>query len=160
MQRLLAVMCLLLFLCVELVFAAQRSGDLAQPNSADSKSDIEQILRQQVEAWNRHNLEIFMQGYWHSPQLTFFAGGKVSRGWDAALERYRKEYQSEEHEMGRLEFADLNVEMLGSDVAFVRGAYHLTMSDGKQPHGIFTLVFRKFPEGWRIIHDHTSAAPK
>ena len=95
MQRLLAVMCLLLFLCVERVFAAQRSGDLAQPNSADSKSDIEQILRQQVEAWNRHNLEIFMQGYWHSPQLTFFAGGKVSRGWDAALERYRKEYQSE-----------------------------------------------------------------
>ena len=84
----------------------------------------------------------------------------MSRGWDAALERYRKEYQSEEHEMGRLEFADLNVEMLGSDVAFVRGAYHLTMSDGKQPHGIFTLVFRKFPEGWRIIHDHTSAAPK
>jgi ketosteroid isomerase-like protein len=158
MRRLPAVICLLLFLSTELLFGAGRS-ESTHSKSAEPKFAIEQILRQQVEAWNRHDLETFMQGYWHSPHLTFFAGGKVNRGWDAALERYRKEYQSQGREMGRLEFADLNMEILGSDAAFVRGAYRLTMAAGKRPHGIFTLVFRKFPQGWRIIHDHTSAAP-
>jgi beta-aspartyl-peptidase (threonine type) len=60
--------------------------------------------------------------------------------------------------MGKLEFSGLRVEMLGADGAFVRGAWNLTMSDGKTPHGLFTLIFRKFPEGWKIVHDHTSAA--
>jgi beta-aspartyl-peptidase (threonine type) len=60
--------------------------------------------------------------------------------------------------MGQLKFSDLRIEMLGPESAFVRGSFHLTMSDGKTPHGIFTLVFRRFPDGWKIIHDHTSAA--
>ena len=58
--------------------------------------------------------------------------------------------------MGKLEFKDLRVESLGTLSAFVRGKFQLTLSNGKQPHGLFTLVFRKFPEGWRIIHDHSS----
>jgi beta-aspartyl-peptidase (threonine type) len=60
--------------------------------------------------------------------------------------------------MGKLDFSDLGIEMLGADAAFVRGAWLLTMPDGKTPHGLFTLVFRRFPEGWKIVHDHTSAA--
>jgi beta-aspartyl-peptidase (threonine type) len=60
--------------------------------------------------------------------------------------------------MGRLEFSGLRIQMLGRDAAFVRGAWHLTLPDGKTPHGLFTLVLRKFPAGWKIVHDHTSAA--
>jgi len=85
------------------------------------------------------------------PDLTFFSGAKESKGWQAALERYKKSYQSAGHEMGKLEFANLRVEMLGSDAAFVRGEFHLTMSDGKTPHGLFTLIFRKVPDGWKIV---------
>jgi beta-aspartyl-peptidase (threonine type) len=59
--------------------------------------------------------------------------------------------------MGKLEFSDLQIEPLAAGAAFVRGAWHLTTSDGKNPHGLFTLVFRKFPDGWKIIHDHTAA---
>jgi beta-aspartyl-peptidase (threonine type) len=98
-----------------------------------------------------------MAGYWNSPELTFFSGAHETSGWQAALERYRKVYQGEGREMGKLEFSDLKVEPLGSDAAFVRGAWRVTMSDGKTPHGLFTLVFRKFPDGWKIIHDHTAA---
>ena len=57
--------------------------------------------------------------------------------------------------MGTLSFSDLQIEPLGADSAFVRGKFQLQMPDGKQPHGVFTLIFRKLPEGWRIIHDHT-----
>ncbi len=60
--------------------------------------------------------------------------------------------------MGKLEFSELNIQELSEEAAFVRGAWKLTTSDGKNPHGLFTLVFRKFPDGWKIVHDHTSAA--
>ncbi len=127
----------------------------AQMSPSDA---VRQVLEQQQAAWNAHKLESFLDGYWNSPELTFFSGGKVASGWQATLERYRRTYQGEGHEMGKLEFSDLNIQPLGTDAAFVRGAWHLTMSDGKTPHGLFTLVFRKLPEGWKIVHDHTSAA--
>ena len=99
-----------------------------------------------------------MTGYWNSPELTFFSGARIYSGWQSTIERYRKTYQSEGREMGKLEFSDLKIDALAPDAAFARGAWHLTISDGKTPHGLFTLIFRKFPDGWKIIHDHTSAA--
>jgi beta-aspartyl-peptidase (threonine type) len=126
-------------------------------NASDTRPEaIKKVIEQQQAAWNRHDLEAFMTGYWNSPELTFFSGAHESKGWQAALDRYKKTYQSAGHEMGRLEFANLRIEMLGPDAAFVRGEFHLTMSDGKTPHGLFTLIFRKLPEGWKIVHDHSS----
>lgn len=125
---------------------------------ADQKSAIEQVLHTQQDAWNRHDLDAFMTGYWNSPELTFFSGAKESKGWQATIDRYRATYQSAGKEMGKLDFSDLRIETLGPEAAFVRGVWQLTMSDGKTPHGRFTLIFRKFPDGWKIIHDHTSAA--
>jgi uncharacterized protein (TIGR02246 family) len=126
------------------------------PTSANEISAITSVLHAQQDAWNRHDLEAFMSGYWNSPDLTFFSGGHENRGWQQALDHYRATYTSPGHDMGKLEFANLRVELLGPDAAFVRGEYHLTMPDGKTPHGVFTLIFRKFPNGWKIIHDHSS----
>lgn len=122
----------------------------------DSVATIRRVLSEQQAAWNRQDLEGFMTGYWHSPELTFFSGVRESKGWQAALDRYRTTYQSAGHSMGHLEFANLRVEMLGPEAAFVRGEFHLTMPDGKTPHGLFTLIFRKLPAGWKIVHDHSS----
>ncbi|MGA8763622.1 MAG: nuclear transport factor 2 family protein [Candidatus Sulfotelmatobacter sp.] len=152
---------LLLFLYVFLSMIAVRAGAHSSAGAIDNeaeKSAVERVLRTQQEAWNRHDLEGFMGGYWNSPDLTFFSGAKEHQGWQATIDRYRAAYASPGHEMGKLEFSELRIEMLGADVAFVRGTWQLTMSDGKTPHGLFTLVFRKFSEGWKIVHDHTSAA--
>jgi ketosteroid isomerase-like protein len=119
--------------------------------------EVESVLHAQQQAWNRHDLREFMSGYWNSPQLTFFSGAKEHDGWQATLDRYIATYSSPGHEMGELEFSNLKIEALGEDAAFVRGSWLLTMPDGKTPHGLFTLIFRKFPDGWKIIHDHTSA---
>jgi ketosteroid isomerase-like protein len=132
----------------------QKAGD-ATPSS---EAAVESILRMQQDAWNRQDLEAFMAGYWNSPELTFFSGANRRDGWQATLDRYRASYAGPGHEMGNLDFSGLRIEMLGPDAAFVRGSWHLTMPDGKTPHGLCTLVFRKFPEGWKIVHDHTSAA--
>jgi ketosteroid isomerase-like protein len=130
---------------------------LAQVHNEAAALEVEHVLRQQQEAWNRHDLGSFMAGYWNSAELTFFSGAKEQHGWQATLDRYRAAYASPGHEMGKLEFSDLRVETLGPGAAFVRGAWHLTMPDGNTPHGLFTLVLRKFPNGWKIVHDHTSA---
>jgi uncharacterized protein (TIGR02246 family) len=140
-------------LWISVFAAAQTSNEIA-------RSAIERVLRMQQDAWNHHDLEAFMAGYWNSPDLTFFSGIKESKGWQATLDRYRATYASPGREMGKLDFSDLRIEVLGADAAFVRGVWHLTLTtpDGKTPHGRFTLIFRKFPDGWKIIHDHTSAA--
>lgn len=144
-----------MLLVAGLGFAQSAVGQSAT-GTAGQEAAIRKVLQSQVDAWNRHDLEAFMAGYWNSPSLTFFSGGTETQGWQATLERYRKKYQAPDAEMGKLEFSDLRVEMLGPKAAFVRGKFLLTLSNGKQPHGLFTLVVRDFPEGWRIIHDHSS----
>jgi ketosteroid isomerase-like protein len=139
-------------------FLPLRGAQIQVAPAAQSFGEIDGLLHSQQDAWNRHDLDGFMAGYWNSPQLTFFSGATERDGWQATMDRYRAAYASPGHEMGKLEFSGLRIEMLGADSAFARGAWGLTMPDGKTPHGLFTLVFRKFPEGWKIVHDHTSAA--
>lgn len=113
-------------------------------------------LRAQDEAWNRGDLEGFMAGYWRSPDLTFYSGGSVRRGWDEVHARYRARYQSEGREMGRLSMENLSVEPLGKKAALVRGRWRLDFRNGSRLGGLFTVVMRKFPDGWKVVHDHTS----
>jgi beta-aspartyl-peptidase (threonine type) len=129
----------------------------ASGSPADVATAARAVLDAQVEAWNRGDLEGFMAGYWRSPELVFCSGDTVTRGWEETLARYRKRYQSEGREMGRLRFDGVEVIPLGEDAAFARGAWRLHMSDGKEPHGLFTLLLRRVDGTWRIVHDHTSA---
>jgi uncharacterized protein (TIGR02246 family) len=131
----------------------------AQKNStAPAEAAIRAVLDVQTEAWNSGNLEAFMKGYWRSPNLTFYSAGNKRTGYDAVLERYRKTYQSEGKEMGKVSFSNVDIELLGKQAAVVRGRWDLTMSDGKKMGGLYTLIFRNFKkDGWKIIHDHTSS---
>jgi hypothetical protein len=127
------------------------------PGAPNAQQEIQARLDAQVAAWNRGNLEGFMAGYWHSPELTFFSNDSETHGWQSTLDRYRKRYQADASAMGRLDFQDLRIQLLGSNAAFVRGRRHLKMSDGTEPQGMFTVVMRYFPgEGWLIVHDHSS----
>lgn len=125
-------------------------------SSTSDELAIRTLLSDQVRAWNAHDLRGYMSGYWNSPGLTFYSGATVTRGWQSTLERYQQRYQTEGREMGVLDFEIFEVHVFGSD-AVVYGKWHLKMADGKEPHGLFTLVLKKVPEGWCIVHDHTSA---
>ncbi len=131
--------------------------DEPMPKKETTEQAIRKVLDDQARAWNRGDLEGFMAGYWKSPDLTFSSGGEQTKGWEATLERYRKRYKGDGKEMGTLTFSDLSVQTLGGDSAFVRGKFQLVRSKDK-PSGLFTLVLKRLPEGWRIIHDHTSSA--
>jgi len=130
----------------------------ADPDDSKIKTSIQQVLDDQQAAWNKGDLEAFMAGYWKSDDLSFYSGGDKTKGWQATMERYKKKYQGEGKEMGTLTFSELDISLAGTDNAILRGRWQLKFKDGKTAGGLYTLWFRKLPEGWRIVHDHTSKA--
>ena len=126
----------------------------AQSKDAKAAAEIESVMDAQVKAWNAGDLEGFMQGYWKSDEMKFVSGDNVSRGWQAALDRYKKNYDYKA-KMGVLTFSGLEVSVLSKHSAVVLGSWSLAR-EKDNPKGKFTLIFRKFKDGWKIIHDHTS----
>jgi beta-aspartyl-peptidase (threonine type) len=122
----------------------------------DEAAAVRKLLDRQADDWNRKDLDAFLEGYWHAPGVVFQAGATRTDGFEAMRARYRDRYQAEGKEMGKLAFTGVDVIVLAPDAAFARGRWQLTMSDGQRPGGLFTLLLRKLPEGWRIVHDHTS----
>jgi ketosteroid isomerase-like protein len=121
---------------------------------ADRKA-IGAVLEAQQSAWNRGDVDAFLVGYWHSKELTFSGSGGVARGWDGVLARYKKNYP-DRAAMGQLAFSDLEFRFLGPDAALVLGRWHLKR-EKDDVGGVFSLVWQRFPDGWKIVHDHTSA---
>jgi uncharacterized protein (TIGR02246 family) len=146
----------LLLLTFHLVAPAATSADQPAERQAD-RSAIRTVLDAQQEAWNRGDIDAFLTGYWHSPDLTFSGSTGISRGWGAVLARYKKNYP-DRSAMGTLDFSNLEFRFLGPDAALVLGHWHLKR-EKDELGGVFSLVLQRFPEGWRIIHDHTSAVP-
>ncbi len=118
------------------------------------KTDILSVMDAQTAAWNRGDVEGFMSGYWNSTELVFVSGDNVTHGWQPTLDRYKKNYDSRE-KMGELKFSDLEINVISKKAAVVLGSWSLTRASDN-PKGKFTLIFRKFADGWRIVHDHTS----
>ena len=123
----------------------------SQPNS--TAAAIRKVMDDQAAAWNRGDIDGFMKGYWNSKKLVFVSS-EVTRGWQPTLDRYKKTYGSRE-KMGTLTFSDLEITVLSRDAAVVLGSWSLARANDN-PRGKFTLLFRKFKEGWRIVMDHTS----
>ncbi len=131
----------------------------AEERVADRRA-IQAVLSAQQAAWNRGDVDSFLVGYWHSPELTFSGSSGVSRGWDGVMARYKKTYP-DKAAMGQLDFSELEFRFLGPDAALVLGRWHLKR-EKDELGGVFSLVWQRFPDGWKIIHDHTSvvAPPK
>ena len=121
----------------------------------EQAQSIRTVLSAQQSAWNRGDIPAFLEGYWNSPELTFAGSDGIVRGYDGLLARYRKSYPDIQS-MGQLDFSGLEIRPLGPTAALVLGQWHLKRQAGDVA-GVFSLVFQRFPDGWRIVHDHTSA---
>jgi uncharacterized protein (TIGR02246 family) len=137
-----------------LILVATASGQ--QSGNAPDISEIRAVLHAQQDAWNRGDIDNFMNGYARAETTVFVSGDEVTRGWQTVRDRYLKKY-NDRAKMGMLTFLDLEIEQLGPDSAVALGRWELKRASDN-PHGRFTLIFRKTPDGWRIVHDHTSAA--
>ena len=124
--------------------------------AADASPEIRAVVQAQQEAWNRGDIDGFMNGYWRSEKTVFVSGDEVTRGWQKVLDRYKAKY-SDRAKMGTLTFSNLEITPLSDDSAVALGSWQLKRATD-EPHGRFTLIFRRLPDGWKIVHDHTSAA--
>ena len=129
----------------------------APEQASTSVAEIQSVLTAQQDAWNRGDIDAFMNGYARSASTVFVSEDEARRGWETVRDRYRVKY-SDRAKMGTLGFSEIEVTMLSSDAAVVLGRWKLKR-ENDEPHGRFTLIFKRLPEGWRIVHDHTSAAP-
>jgi beta-aspartyl-peptidase (threonine type) len=117
------------------------------------EKEIARILDIQKASWNRGDIDGFMKYYWKSEEFTFQSGSNRLRGWQALYTRYQTQYSGEN--MGKLDFSDILIKVLSDDVVMVLGRWEVQLKTSKKG-GLFTTIFQRMPEGWRIIHDHTS----
>lgn len=143
-----------ILLAICLGFAAARGSARHAGGTEQDQTAIRQVLTEQCEAWNRGDVTTFMKGYWNSPDVTFASGSGFVKGWEPVTARYKTQYP-DKAAMGKLDFSELQIRQLGPDAALVLGKWHLSRTSGDLG-GIFSLVFQRMPDGWRIVHDHTS----
>jgi ketosteroid isomerase-like protein len=149
-----ALVALLAFFVVSQTSCAQPPE--GEKQNAENAAAIRAVLDAQAAAWNRGDIEGYMDGYERSDATVFVSGDNLTRGWQTVLDRYKKSYDTRE-KMGTLAFTELDIKPLSPFYAVATGRWQLTRS-ADTPHGRFTLIFRKTSAGWRIVHDHTSSS--
>ncbi|NUO71405.1 MAG: nuclear transport factor 2 family protein [Frateuria sp.] len=138
------------------------AGPLRAAGAADEAAAIRQVMAAQQAAWNRADIDAFMRGYKDAPDTTF-VGRSVRKGYRAILESYRRHYAGTA-QMGRLTFSDIDVRLLpgaGGEVRYaaVTGRFHLDRTahgEVAQDDGVYSLLWEKTAQGWKIILDHSS----
>jgi len=150
-----AYLCCAAILLGLIALVPNRAQTVASRKDAKMVAAIVAVLDAQREAWNRGDIEGYMNDYSRSDKTVFISGDNLTRGWQLVLDRYKKNYNSRD-KMGKLTFSQLETTLLTNDAAMVMGRWHLLRAND-EPHGRFTLVFRKTKQGWKIVHDHTSS---
>ena len=146
---------LLVLLCLVQPLAAQ-STDPQLHTASSAELGCVKVLLAQERAWNQGDLDAFVKGYKDSPD-TLFLSADINRGYTGMVARYRREYPTRAA-MGTLAFTDLEVHPLDDRFAVVLGRYHLERGkkDGGNADGLFSLIFEKTADGWKIVVDHTT----
>ncbi len=121
---------------------------------ASTDSEIRAVMDKQAADWNRGDTDGFLTGY--APDA-IFVSDKVTRGLDKLRERYQSHYPTRAS-MGTLSFTDLEIHTIDLTHALVIGRFHLKRDadGGGDATGMYTLLFKKTPTGWKIAVDHTS----
>ncbi|PYS70309.1 MAG: DUF4440 domain-containing protein [Acidobacteria bacterium] len=137
-----------------LLFTMSTLSSAQDQSNTKSIEAIRAVIEAQRDAWNKGDIDGYMDGYDRTEATVFISGDNVTHGWQTVRDRYKKNYDTRE-KMGQLTFSDLEFTVLGKDHVSVVGRWLLKRTSD-EPHGRFTLIFKKTSKGWRIIHDHTS----
>jgi ketosteroid isomerase-like protein len=143
------MLCLYTVFLLSIIFSCAKPA----PDIQKIKGEIRAILDRQKASWNKKSIEGFMEDYWKSEDFTFQSGNNRLHGWEALYSRYMKNYSGEN--WGELDFTDIEIKVLSNDHAYVLGRYKLAFEDSLK-EGLFTIIFQRRSDGWKIIHDHSS----
>jgi beta-aspartyl-peptidase (threonine type) len=140
----------ILLFVILMVLLSCSSSQLDRESIQDT---ILSIIKRQQMAWNNHDIQGFMAHYWKSENFTFQSGDQRLYGWEDLLKRYQTSYAGEK--MGKLTFSDIQIKVMSADSAYALGRWKVEQDDTTKS-GVFTIIFKLFPSGWKIIHDHSS----
>lgn len=140
-----------ILISILVLFASCTSTKHPNPSA---ENQIRNVLAEQQNCWNQGDIECFMDGYWKSDSLRFIGKSGINYGWQATLDNYKKSYP-DKAAMGKLEFDILSVEPLGTENYLVTGKWKL-IRESDAPNGLFTLVWKRFDDEWKIVYDHSS----
>lgn len=139
---------------ISILLIVMCGGINAQRKKTTDKEKIVSVLMAQKDAWNRGDMEAYMEGYWKSDSLKFIGKNGVQYGWKNTLENYKKSYP-DKNAMGKLEFTVVQIEILSPQSAFMIGKWKLTR-EKDTPQGHFTLLWKKINNKWKVVADHSS----
>ncbi|WP_418511017.1 YybH family protein [Corallibacter sp.] len=128
------------------------TATFSQSKFQKDEAAIRNVLNSQIKAWNNHDLETFMQGYWKNDSLKFYSGNNVKKGWQKTLDNYKKGYPTKDH-TGELKFTIKSISPIEENSYYVMGQYHLKRSVSGNAEGTFLIVFKKIDGHWKIIAD-------
>lgn len=129
-------------------------GLMAGPALADDRDDVAKVLADASAGWSRGELDTFMASYEKAPQINYVSGGKIIQGYDAIRAMYAPRF-ADPKAMPRLSTEVVDFDPLGADYAAVIGRFNLDLPNGEKATGLFSLVFHKTSDGWRIVSDHS-----
>jgi len=137
---------------------ATRAKAVMPAIEGDPAQDVRDAIARREADWNKGDLDGFLKAYSNAPNLVLQFGGERVDGFQAVSDWYQRVYKAEGRDMGRASFTSVEVETLGGDIALARGGWSHSLPNGSEPRGLFTIILRRFSDGWKIIHEHVSIA--
>lgn len=123
--------------------------------TSKEQKEIENVLKTQVNLWNKGDVPGFMEYYDNSEDLKFIGKNGITSGWKATLQRYLSTYPDQET-MGNLSFDIMEIDVTAGKTAWVLGKWQLIRPQKGDVGGYFTLLMKKIKGRWLIVRDHTS----
>jgi uncharacterized protein (TIGR02246 family) len=117
---------------------------------------IRALFESACAAWNRGDMDGYLADYWQSDNVRWVSEGTVRYGFEAIAAAVKARFDSPDN-MGRLEVANLEIQLLGESDALVFGGWIQTTRTARR-HGVFTVHVKKMDGEWLIVSDHSSTS--
>ena len=125
-------------------------------NYKDSCEEINDLMYEQEESWNKGNIEDFMKKYWRNDSLIFIGKSGINYGWNKTTSNYKKSYPSQ-NLMGLLHFNNIKCLSINDTTHIISGQWNISrLESSKNVGGYYSLMWIKKENGWRIVYDHSS----
>ena len=123
--------------------------------------EIAPLLEDLFASANAHDADRHVALYWRDAALIFIVNGEIIRGWDAYREVQRKWWDDGRATGTYVLVGGPAYEALDDDCGLTTFAMR---ARSKSPDGrigerqiVFTGLWRRRPEGWRIVYAHESS---
>lgn len=143
---------------VATALAAAACATTAQAQSGEDQ--VRQAIMDMNRAAQRLDADAFMRSYWRSPRLAITFDGETMRGWDIIAREQRKWWADKSAGIRFDEQRPAEIVSQGDGVVTSLQWMQVSRAGDQKPARlVITSVWKKLPEGWRVVLAHESLVP-